>query len=235
MTPEELETRKQDMWKLRFIDGLTLQAIGTKYGISRERVRQIIPDTGRFFRRKWTEEYIRLHGNVETYHDLKNVRGVRNVYTRNWGQTRHRAISGRNQLFAQYFEEKTNKILTDNGIENKLMPYLCGYDIETSSGIRIDVKASRMDVSKMATQRHNYPCWQLPEMKSGRDCDFFFCFLPDESEEDGFTYFVIPSFEFYDLQIGSRIRVPWPRMSQKPSKWHKYHKAIDLIKEKTNG
>jgi DNA-directed RNA polymerase sigma subunit (sigma70/sigma32) len=42
MTPEKRTERAHAMTKLRYEDKLTLQAIGTRYGLTRERVRQII-------------------------------------------------------------------------------------------------------------------------------------------------------------------------------------------------
>lgn len=42
LTPEQREERAQAMVRLRYDERLTLQAIGKRYGLTRERVRQII-------------------------------------------------------------------------------------------------------------------------------------------------------------------------------------------------
>lgn len=42
---ETVKRRNTEVCKLRYVDGLTLQAIGTRYGLTRERVRQIINET----------------------------------------------------------------------------------------------------------------------------------------------------------------------------------------------
>lgn len=42
---ERTVERDRTICQLRYVDGLTLQAIGTRYGLTRERVRQIINQT----------------------------------------------------------------------------------------------------------------------------------------------------------------------------------------------
>jgi DNA-directed RNA polymerase sigma subunit (sigma70/sigma32) len=44
-TGEATKERNKTIAHLRYVDGLTLQAIGTRYGLTRERVRQIINQT----------------------------------------------------------------------------------------------------------------------------------------------------------------------------------------------
>lgn len=227
----ELTERNQEMWRLRFVEGWKLREIGKWAGISRQRVQQIIGDSGKDFLSIWTQRKIDsgsyvLPKNVEELDDLK---GAKRVWQKEWGRHRHRAKGGPAK-FGQDYEEAASQILSENGIENKLMNYRCPYDIDCS-GIRVDVKVTTHDVSKIKSQNCQYPTFQLPEMKSGKDCDFFFVFIPDNEEVSGFTYFVIPSKEFHHLAHGSRPRIPWRPVSQKPSKWHTYHKRIDLIKK----
>lgn len=230
MSVEEFE-RNQEMWKLRHIDGWTLQAIAIKHGgISRERVRQIIGNTGKEFRKEWTEEGLRSGRLKHPTHwaELEYVSGVRKVYQVEWGKYRHMAISGFPKL-GQKFEQMAHEILCEFGIQNELMVNRCPFDIKLSDGIRIDVKVSNVDVSKIKSQKSVYPTWQIPELKSGRDCDYFFIFVPDHTEIYDYTYFIIPAFEANNLSKGSKIRIPWPKMGNKSSKWQKYHKRIDLI------
>lgn len=47
LSKEEREERLKEMKRLRFEERWTLQQIGIKFGITRERVRQLIGNTGR--------------------------------------------------------------------------------------------------------------------------------------------------------------------------------------------
>lgn len=230
---EKQTERNQEMWKLRHVKGWTLDEIGTKYGISRERVRQIIGNTGRDFLTMWTRQKIESGFTLpSTFESLWDLRGSVREWRKEWAKHRHTAKGGLARL-GQIFEELASFILAENKIPNKLMTYRCPYDIQTESGLRIDVKVSHMNVQKLKSQMVTHPTYQLPEMKSGKDCDFFFVFIPDVDEPSGYTYFIIPAHEFHHMQIGSRPRIPWKPLSQKPSKWHKYNKRINLLKQKS--
>ena len=228
---DEFKERNQEMWRLRFIEGWRLREIAKWAKISRQRVQQILGNTGKEFLGEWTRQKInsgayQLPPNVE---ELDNFKGSKRVWLKEWGKHRHKAKGG-NAAFAQRFEELASQILSEYGIPNKLMPFRHPFDIKTDLGIRIDVKVTNMEISKLPSQRADHPTYQLPEMKSGKDCDFFFVFIPDSNELCGYTYFIIPSFEFHHLARGSRPRIPYPPLSHKPSKFHKYHKKIELIK-----
>lgn len=225
----EFSERNQEIKNLRFIKGLSLQSIGDKYGITRERVRQIIGNTGRQFRRKWTTE-LKSSGAVKPKHwtEIRDGKmpGLKRVWMDGWGDERHIAKSG-NAKIIQKFEMRASSLLTGIDIEHKLMPYLYPFSILTANGIKIDVRVTHVDSSKLPSQtRCKYPTFAVPNLKSGKDCDYFIVFIP---EGRGYTYFVIPSFEVYRMRYDARIRIPWPKLSNKISKWHKYHERIDLI------
>lgn len=224
--------RIQEMKRLRFECGYKLKDIASLFGISRERVRQLIGNTGRELRKEWTKKVIESGKYSHVYEgsidDLRDLHGAISTWKKDWGNHRHVATEGSPLYVGQQFEERASEILTQHGIKNTLMPVKHPFDILTESGIRIDVKVTRSDASKYPSQvkvkNHTY---QVPELKSGKDCDLFFIFVPDE---DDFTYFVIPSWEMHKYPRGSRMRIVWPK-AKKTTKWHKYHKRLDLILE----
>ncbi len=225
--------RNQEMYKMRYVDGMTLNEIGKVKGISRERVRQIIGNTGREFRSNWTKELIQSRKvHLAHWTDLKNAPGVKREWQRVWGQERHEVRGGSPEV-GFYFEELASVILAENGVSNMLMPNRGSYDIEAENGARIEVTVSNTDVSKMSSQNKCvYPTFSIPHRYN--DCDFLFAFIPDKQEEGEYTYYIIPIYELIHLQGNDpRIRIPHPPMSQKKSKWHQYHKRIDLIKNYT--
>lgn len=228
--------RKEEMWDMRHVQGMTLKEIGEKCGgISRERVRQIIGNTGRDFRSEWTKELI-ASKKVKLYHwtELGNAPGVRREWRRIWGNERHEVKSGSSGNRKGYlFEEFASEILTMNGIENRCMPYRSSFDILCENGAKLAVTVSGTDVREMPSQvKQIYPTWAV--VYRNKNVDFLFAFVPDEDEVGEHTYYVIPISELLHLKTkDSRIRIPHPPMSQKVSKWHKFHKRLDLIKNYT--
>lgn len=227
--PQEEFERNQEMWKLRYVYGWSNTKIGNKYGITRERVRQVIGNTGSMFRRKWTEN-LKNSGKIDTSHIHHSeidavLPGIKAVWKEGWSAERHIAKSGFLKV-SQEFEERAIQILYANGIMGQIMPSRHPYSILTDSGIRVDVRVTNTDVSKFKTQNCVYPTYQVPNLDSWNECDFFFIFVPEGID---YTYFVIPSHEVSGMAKSSRIRIPWPKIGKKDSKWHKFHQKIDFL------
>lgn len=227
----DYEARRAEMRKLREDNGLTDGEIGKRFGgISRERVRQILGNKGRYFRSEWTRKLIQSGMVLAHRSDLKNAPGVKKEWLKDWGNHRHIVMSGAPKIGFE-FEEKASTILAQCGISNELMPNHHPFDIKTINGARIEVTVTNVDVSQFKTQdKIKYPTWAVPVRR--RDMwDFLFVFIPDNG---GYTYYIIPSSEFSNLKtIDARVRIPHPRMGRKPSKWHQFHKRIDLIQDYT--
>lgn len=230
MNQEQRISRVEEMRRLRVVEGWTLKKIGQEFGgISRERVRQLIGNTGKYFRREWTERYIDDgRPQPKHYSEMDNAPGLKKVWQERWSEFRHEAKSGA-VLIGQEFEEWISMLLDEHGIKNKLMPNHHPFNILTESGIRIDVKSSNLDARDLPSQHCVSPTWCFAHFKRGRDCDFFVACCPDQEELDGYTYFVIPAHEFNHTREDYVMRIPWPIMGQKDSKWTKYHQRIDLL------
>jgi len=228
MSQEEFE-RNQEMWKLRHIDGWSLSVIGKKYNVSRERVRQIIGNTGKFFRSEWTRK-MKASGRFHPQHlsEIKSLPGVQRVWEEGWGNERHIA---RESFLRQHqeFEDYAQQILIENGIDCEVKPSRHPYSIETENGARVDVKIGH-ELSQYPSQHIVYPTYRVPNVCVYNEFDFLMAFIP---EGVGYTYFVIPYSAVAHISKNTRanLRIPWPCLSGYKSKWHQYHKRIDLIKE----
>lgn len=220
--------RHEEMLYMRHMLGMTLEEIGKGYGISRERVRQIIGNTGKDFRASWTKDLIKS-GKIQFSHwtELPEAPGVKREWIRDWGNHRHEPVGGE-VLKGYNFERVAHIILWAKGVGCKLMPFRCGYDIECENGARVEVTVSNVDISQMNSQNKSvYPTYAVVHRHS--EIDFLFAFVPDGKGD--YTYFVIPISALSHLKTkDARIRIPYPPISNKPSKWHQYHERIDLIR-----
>lgn len=210
------QARNETMKKLRLEQGMSNTDIADMYGISRERVRQIVGNTGRMFRNEWTKE-LATDYDLSLVDDIKTLPGTQRVWKSLWGKFRHKAKGGHIEI-GQTYEAKASELLKSMGISNKLMPTHHPFDILLDTGVRIDVKRSEFDVSSLQTQKCVSPTYPIANMKYGKDCDFFFVFVPD-------AIFIIPASEVST----DRIRICYPQMGRKPSKWNQYKDRFDLL------
>lgn len=210
------EKRKKEMLRLRHEEGLTLQEIGSKFNLSRERVRQIIGNTGKDFMAKQALKNIGIE-NLEnmTSKDVSLVDGTKTLIRKIHGKIHHKNFGGGSEA-----EDLVSKKLTDMGFKNKQMHFLCSYDIELDNGTRIDVKHTAYNEGKILSQGYAGPTYQFRNMKYGKDCDFFICVVSNEE------WFIIPAGKIRT----NDIRIPWPQCGKKPSKWHKYINDFDLLR-----
>jgi len=207
------ENRAAQMKAMRFEQGKTNVEIGKFFGVSGERVRQIIGNTGLTFRSRWTEKLARASKLPKSTDEFV---GVKSVWHRvfNWTKIHH-DVRGRAAKY-QRWERMASALLNKHGFKNRLMAYGHPFDIELENGIRIDVKSTRLWKPPSHKGPHSYLAGHA---KGGRDCDFFFIFIDEE------TYFIVPS-------VGApkhAIVIPWPP-SRKPSKYQQYYKRFDLLK-----
>lgn len=219
--------RKTDMINLRDDKLYTLQQIADIYNISRERIRQIIGNTGRDFVTRKTEALLKSVDLTKlTTLQISELPGNSTLWKKEGAKVRHLTATE-----GVEFEYYANEILNSQGIKNKLMPSACPFDILAHNEIKIDVKHTDCDISNAPSQtKVIYPCYSIGHLKGGNDCDFFFIFIPDKREFIGYATFIIPS-ALVPKTKDTRIRIPWPRMTKKISKWHKYLNRFDLLLE----
>lgn len=220
MTAKYLD-RNNEMKRLRYEEGKTLQEIATIYNVSRERVRQLVGSVGRNFRTAWTENLSKNYDLSKT-ESVKDLPGSTSVWRKLWGKFRHKAKNGWIKK-GQEYEELALAILLEHGIESELMPTRHSFDLLVRGRIRVDVKHSNFDAQSMKSQACVSPTFPISNMKCGKDCDFFIVFIP---HGDNHAIFVIPASEV----TTERIRVVYPQMGFKSSKWTQWKDRFDLLK-----
>lgn len=215
--------REAEMRKMRYTLGYTMQQIADTYGVSRERVRQIVgnsPD----IRKILSEGFV--PDASKTAQENMNAalralgkpckRAIRRVVA-----STHHAIKGGRAEEGEAGEQETYAWLRGNGIENQLMPLGHEYDILVGD-IRIDVKST----SKM---------WKPPRNKTGYyvfrirknekdECDFFVCHVMGTTH-----YWIIPSTV---LPAVEKIYIAFPKSARawkNSADYSEFYNRLDLL------
>lgn len=231
MTKSNGEQRESNMLAMRK-DGKTLQEIGGFFGVSYQRVAQIIGETyraqGRETRRRRRVDAIttlRLDGMTASEISEKLGISTGAVYSDAPG-VRFKTYASGSLGTGSAWEEWVSARLLDAGIENELMSHKHPYDILALGSVRIDVKSS------------NYLANSLPSQVYTSDT-YVFNIANTQKKRDGIdiVIFVIIPHEIaiiVPLSIlpknTTHIRIPYPCVGKKKSKYHYYISAWRFIK-----
>lgn len=202
--------------------GMTLQQIGDKFNVCRERVRQIIGNTGTSFLRKRGDEILRKMPESEIHNlsrqDWIKCGGMKEAW---WkvGAKIHHKLNGKSLSLGQNGERYVSKTLAGLGIKNNLAGFRSHFDIALDCGKTIDVKTCnspkirRKSVSKQ---------WSFNvKKKSGKYADFFALVIWPTKE-----IFIIPS----NLALKYiHIQFCWPTTKPTMAKWAKYLGAFNQL------
>lgn len=220
----EPDERRKEMTELRFQKFWTLQQIADKYNLSRERVRQLIGNTGYGFQSAQTE--LKIVGNEEkTNPELAESLdlSVATIHQYRKG-TRYKIAGDENGSLKVgiRWENWAAKKLGERGFDVELMPYGHKFDILLNGNLRIDVKVclTKRDAPSL---RIKSPSWRF-HVASGEkrdDCDFYYCITKNED------VFVIPSSMIPENQ--SQLVFCFPTLRPSLGKYQKYHEAYYLL------
>ena len=225
------DERRQDMINLRYVLGWTLQKIAERYGLSRERVRQIIGNSGHIAikttDRLKDEEFLQQTANL-TNEELAKMLGLSmNTVSQYRGDIRHAIKEGDHPAYrGAIIEDRVSEILNKKGIQNELMPFRNGFDILALDIVRIDVKSAYKNWDPPSSNFVS-PLWRFKIQGNAikrRGTDFYACFIVPTEE-----IFIIPSDVIPDTR--EYIAFCWPTTRPTMSKYQKYLDAYHLITE----
>jgi len=216
----DFKERNKKIVELRNEKHWTLEKIGIFFGMSRERVRQIIGVDGvkikiKAFRIKAASNIQELD-ITKTTEELKKITGK---YSINWMGLRHNVSSG-NAKLGYDAEEFVSKVLTENGIPNRLTNSR-PVDIILDNGLKLEVK-SRSKSQRTKTSKNFYYFPLIRDVVKG-NADFYILVIKKDC-------FVIPS---NVVPIHGGIGFVWPKTTSKIgrfSNWTEYHNRFDLLK-----
>ena len=220
-------TRKNKMLLLRFEEGQSLQMIANKFKISRQRVQQIIGNTGinngGFNYHKINllddQDFLLLTSN-KTNEELSRELGLgENTISSHRSKIRHAIKKGDTSVSRGFDgEEWASEWLKYKGISNQLMNFKHTFDILAFDKIRIDVKYATIPWG------YSSRTWRfhVKQYNKRHDCDFYL-FIIAKTED----VFVIPATKIPEKQKYVVLTCPTSRPTL--FKWEYYHNAYDLI------
>lgn len=213
--------RRDEMLRLRYNELKTLREIGRQYGISRERVRQIIGNTGHVLHEEIERRNNKIRASFETTPALANKYGFTESYISKIRGDNHHLIAGGNQQKGEMVERYVNQKLIENNIDNKLMPTGYPFDILALEKIKIDVKGA---FTESRTCNLKSPQWHfsLGKNKRGDYCDIFVCVIWETKD-----CFVIPNSVLRKDQMD--LFFCWPTKRPEIGRYQRYFNRWDLI------
>jgi hypothetical protein len=228
MNENERKNRKKEMEGLRNKDW-TLDKIGVFFGMSRERVRQIIGNTGIKLNKKrmasskgeqyiFAKEMISENLWMTTSELHKLPLGNKSLVTKLWGKTRH-AIKDGNQKRGFEIEDFVSKKLDSLGIKHK-QTNSRPFDIVLENGKNVEIR-SRYKPEKLKTKNfYFFPLFEKLQRKN--PADIFILVIVKGKDKD---CFVIPLSE---IPPGGAIGFTWPFVGY--SVWPNFHNRFDLLR-----
>lgn len=215
-TPNHID----EILHLRFIENWKLAEIAKKFGVSRQRIHQIIGNTGH------TNNIIReiarsrpdltngelaqyLHRSAIT---ISNYRGdLHHILEAN-------SPAGKGQTWEMWTADR----LEEMGHKTELQKVHEEFDILVDDSIRVDVKSTESRLASPSDKCAS-PHWRFGVRKNRRDkTDFYVCVIGETKEA-----FIIPSSDIPASRAA--ITLCWPTKRPTMSKWQKYYERWDLI------
>ena len=205
------------MYQMR-LGGKTLAEVAREFGITKERVRQLLKSYG-----------LKTAGCVSGYRRatiLSSPKETNNELSKKVGLSAsavchyRRGIRYETNRAGADVENYISDVLTKNKIPNKQMTHNFEYDILLADGTRIDVKST--SVSSKVSRFMKNPLFRFAVRKNVKpnSCDFFICVLPS------MEFFVIPNSEIANVES---VYISWPKPKRSWAKWHEYYNRLDLL------
>lgn len=217
--------------RLRLSEGWTLAKIAKYFGLSRQRVSQLIGNTGRISNpehratkrvippARFSVEHIGDKLNVE----LANIFGVSQSTISRWRHILGMTPSSRSAVYrGQLGETSVLDQLSKRGYPVQVMPYGAPFDLRVGK-YRIDVKFSRPTSPSSPRARSIEYQFGVRQGYRHRTCDFY-VFVTSHEDID---YFIVPV-----SAVPAKmwlVKFSWPTKRIIKPRWQDYHNRWDLL------
>jgi len=233
-------TKRANEMRSLYEQGISYQGIAEVYGVTRERVRQIIGEavvknghhrTPSLYEKRSQIEAARYtfastHPELTTRQLAKQLGVSTGKAVEYWGDIRH-AVSSKNKNAKKgaVIEEYVSKLLTRNGIEHTLTNSR-PYDIILADGRTVEIKSRhKPDETHQATKNfYFFPLKRVYKKEHAPTADFYIFVIVNRKRD----VFIVPK---TDLPASMAIGFCWPQTNKSRGKWTQYHNRFDLLKE----
>lgn len=217
MNKQIKQARAEEIKRLRYSEKMTLQEIADMYSLSRERVRQILGNSGGGYKTERISNFILTHPEM-TNNQLSNKIGIgRGAISKYRSQQRH-AISDGALKIGIDAENVVSEKLKELGVNHELMPHHHPFDILTLDGKRIDVKCSTKKYIVKRNKSEFYR-FKIDKKKRGNYADFFVMYIVPEN-----VFLVIP----FDDTPRDNLRFNYPVL--RDGKFTKFINNFEVLK-----
>ena len=215
-----MNERKEVLLKLRLENKLTLQEIGDLFGITRERVRQIIGNTG-FIAKTDIDKAVEFADPKLTVEELAAKAGVQRKsasFAFAKMNMRH-SVSGSGAVKKGFDSENAVcSILECAGFCCEKQTYGTDFDILINGTIKVDVKSAYTPKTSPSLKNIN-PTYRF-DCKNGKQADFYIFYVVDTND-----IFVVPM----AAVKSNHVVFTWPTARPEIGKYQKYHNRFDLL------
>lgn len=214
MTKQDLQ-RLAKIKELRFEQSYTLQQIADVYNISRERVRQLIGNTGKGIVKQKRRKMILEHPEM-TDGELASSLGVLPACVYTYRKGTFHAVSGGNYKSKYEAIIYVSELLSKFGINHKLIAEWHGCDIVLDNDKRLDIITAGKKCKPPSQEYYHYRFHVHPSR-----ADYYICYIVPTKE-----LFIIPAKE-----VGSSgfISISWPTVLKR-TRYMKYYNNFDLLR-----
>jgi hypothetical protein len=212
--------RNKEIKRMRTQDAKTLEEISKIYGVTRERIRQIVGNTGWFateMRIKRNREAVQEHPEL-TNNQLSEIVGVSisTVSELREGQ-RHKILGNGSLSRGVNAENYVSEILNKEGIEHELMPHQHKFDVQLKNGKTADIKSSYTICEAPSLYK---PMYRF-HMENRDQADYYICIIMETKD-----IFIIPATD--TPKSATAIAFPYPPTTK--TKYEKYHNKFSLLR-----
>lgn len=211
-----MKNRKSEMLRMRE-NGKTLDIIGVYFGVSRERVRQIIGSGTKRGSNPLKKAVMKLATSISP--DKTNAEFVAEFGKEpRWDGARHKITGGSPAAVGYMGEQIVSNKLNELGIPHKLTNSR-PFDIILENGRTIDVKYRRS--GRRLPSGNEFYFWDFSDVKNKGGINYIVCVIKK-------TFYIIPT---EDIPDHGGVGFVYPKSSNwgKQSKWHEYENRFDLL------
>lgn len=228
------QNRFDEMERLRFIEKWSITKIGIFFGVSRQRIHQILGSTGYLAEKPLRPRGVSHSQDVQEARDLIGNETYKSPaelveetgYSLSIIAEARKDIRCYSQqkmtLMGMKVEDYVSEVLTANGIQNTLAPHSRPYDITLANGKTIEVK-SRHKPHKSNSENFYFFVFKHALKKQKPNPDFYiFAIVRDEID-----LFVVPA-KALGVRTALGFVFPKSKKSRKNS-MRQYHNRFDLL------